>query len=254
MYGVSSFGFEDPDIGLLESIQEYLLTDDIFEEAPAAIKSENGEPLTSSPHHSSFMSSLWSDLLPVEDDLASGSGSIVGSNPFDGNVIDSNVMLVKRKPQEGEDHPHAHDKEEKKKCNAVILGRQKHDPRRGVGYRGVRRRPWGKYAAEMRDPKKNGARAWLGTYETPEDAAMAYDRAAFKLRGAKAKLNFPHLIGSAHCREPIRVNPRRRPQSLDSSSSSSSSSSGTSTTAFSNSKISASASAAVDHQFVINWK
>ncbi|ESR58652.1 hypothetical protein CICLE_v10022986mg [Citrus x clementina] len=106
----------------------------------------------------------------------------------------------------------------------------------------------------MRDPKKNGARAWLGTYETPEDAAMAYDRAAFKLRGAKAKLNFPHLIGSAHCREPIRVNPRRRPQSLDSSSSSSSSSSGTSTTAFSNSKISASASAAVDHQFVINWK
>lgn len=246
MYGVSSFGFEDTDIGLLDSIQEYLLTDDIFEEAPAAINSENGEPLTSS---------LWSDLLPVEDDLASGSASIVGSIPFDGNVIDSNVMLVKREPQEGEDHPHAHDKEEKKKCNAVILGRhQKHDPRRGVGYRGVRRRPWGKYAAEMRDPKKNGARAWLGTYETPEDAAMAYDRAAFKLRGAKAKLNFPHLIGSAHCREPIRVNPRRRPQSLDSSSSSSSSSSGTSTTAFSNSKISASASAAVDHQFVINWK
>ena len=62
--------------------------------------------------------------------------------------------------------------------------------REEVRYIGVRRRLSGKYVAEIKHPLKN-ANVWLGTFETAEQAAMAYDEAARELRGNKTRTNFP---------------------------------------------------------------
>jgi len=76
--------------------------------------------------------------------------------------------------------------------------RPENRPLKSRQFKGIRMRKWGKWVSEIRMPNST-RRIWLGSYDTPEKAACAYDFAVYCLRGSKAKFNFPHSPPEIPC-------------------------------------------------------
>ncbi|KAF3440946.1 hypothetical protein FNV43_RR19232 [Rhamnella rubrinervis] len=90
--------------------------------------------------------------------------------------------------------PHSHS-QSNKTASPSLSKRRRSSSNNATPFRGVRKRSWGRYVSEIRLPGQK-TRVWLGSFGSPDSAAVAYDSAALYLKGNSATLNFPHLAES----------------------------------------------------------